>query len=174
MFKPIESILFATNLAENCRPAFDMAASLATRYQATLVLLHVIEKMPDYIEGRLRGLLGAQQWEDISQKHENEARQSLIGKKSSSKLIRAALEQYCAEAGIDDQSCGYHSREIVVCDGELVDTIVAKAKENNCDMIVMGAKEGLLAGTAIGATIKAVMRQSARPVLVVPPGPKKK
>ena len=52
MLKPLKAILFATNLSENCRDAFDFAASLATRYQATLVLLHVMEKMPDYVEGR--------------------------------------------------------------------------------------------------------------------------
>lgn len=174
MFKPIQSILFATNLAENCRPAFDMAASLATRYQATLVLLHVIEKIPDYVEGRLKGLLGARQWQDISLKHQNEARQNLIGKKSSNTLIRTALEQFCAEAGIDDNVCGYHSREIVVCDGELVETIVSTARTSDCDMIVMGTKAGLISGPAIGATIKAVMRQSGKPVLVVPPAPKSK
>ena len=86
MFKPIQTILFATNLSENCRAAFDVAASMATRYQATLVLLHVVEKMPEYVEGRLRGLLGEKQYADMARNQADNARQTLIGKKSSNKL----------------------------------------------------------------------------------------
>jgi nucleotide-binding universal stress UspA family protein len=169
--KPLTSILFATNLTENCRPAFDFAASMATRYQATLVLLHVLEKIPDYVESRLRGMLGEEKWKEYVDSHEKTARDALIGKKSESRMIRQALEQFCAEAGIDDDSCGYHSREIVLTDGEVVEDIVTNAKEYNCDLIVMGAHQGFITGTSIGSTIKNVLRESKRPVLVVPPNP---
>lgn len=172
MFKPLSSILFATNLSENCRPAFECAASLATRYQANLVLLHVIEKMPDYIEGRLRGLLGEKQWREMGASHESNARETLIGKKSDSKLVREALEQFCADAGIDDDACGYSSREVLVTDGDIVDEIIDKSKAHNCDLIVLGARQGLLSKeTAIGPHIKGVLRRSRIPVMVVPPAP---
>lgn len=173
MFKPIKNILFATNLTENCLNAFQFAASIATRYQATLVLLHVIEKMPDYVEGRLRGLLGEQQWKQMTSKHANEARQALIGKQSSSRLIREALEQFCADAGIDDASCGYHSREIVVADGEVVEEVINQSKSYECDLIVLGTREGFLSSNSIGPTIKGIMRQSNIPVMMVPPAPHK-
>lgn len=169
MFKTFKSILFATNLSENCRQAFEVAASMATRYQATLVLLHVQERMPDYIESRLKGLLGEKQYDDLAHSHESSVRQALIGKKSSNSLVRKALEQFCVEAGIEDASCGYQSREIVVADGELVDEIVAKSKEYNCDVIIMGARDGFLSDNSIGATIKSVMRRSKVPVMMVPP-----
>lgn len=169
MFKPIHSILFATNLSEYCRAAFDLAASMATRYQATLVLLHVVEKMPEYVEGRLRGLLGQKKWQEMSTGHADHARQALIGKKSSNKLIREALDQFCTEAGIDDASCGYHSREIVIVDGEIVEEIVAQSKKYNADLIVLGSREGFLSDNRIGQTIKAVLRNSKIPVMVVPP-----
>ena len=169
MFKPIKSILFATNLSENCRPAFEAAASMATRYQATLILLHVIEKMPEYVEGRLRGLLGIEQWKEIVSGHANNARQALIGKKSSSKLIQEALERFCIDAGIDDASCGYHSREIVVADGEIVEEIIAQSKAYEADLIVLGARDGFLSDNRIGQTIKSILRNSKIPVMVVPP-----
>ncbi|QTA82165.1 Universal stress protein A domain-containing protein [Desulfonema limicola] len=174
MFKPISSILFATNLAENCKPAFDFAVSLAAKYQAVIILLHVIEKMPDYAERRLVGLLGQKHWEEITKNHENDARAALIGKKSSSSLIRKALEEFCSEAGIDDSSCGYHSREVVVKDGEIVDEIISLSKEYHADMIIMGARKGFLKDNKIGSHIKEVMRKTKIPVLVVPPYPLEK
>ncbi len=169
MFKPIQSILFATNLSENCRAAFDLAASMATRYQATLVLLHVVEKMPEYVEGRLKGLLGEKQWQDITAAHADTARQALIGKKSSNKLIREALDRFCIDAGIDDDSCGYHSREIVVADGEIVAEIIAQSKKSKADIIILGTRDGFLSDNRIGPTVKNVMRESKIPVMVVPP-----
>ena len=169
MFKPIQIILFATNLSENCRAAFDFAASMATRYQATLVLLHVIEKMPEYVEGRLIGLLGEEHWKEISQSHADNARQSLIGKKSSSKLIREALDRFCIDAGIDDASCGYHSREIVVANGEIAEEVVEQSKKYKADLIVLGTRDGFLSDNRIGQTIKTILRNSKIPVMVVPP-----
>ncbi len=172
MFKPISSILFATNLTDNCKPAFDYAASLATRYQATLVLLHVIEKMPGYVEGRLRGMLGEKQYREMAETQENNARQTLIGKKSESRLIREALEKFCIEAGIDDNTCGYSSREIVVADGEIIEEILEKAEKFECDTIIMGARQGYISkGTTIGSHIKGVLRRSKIPVTIVPPVP---
>jgi nucleotide-binding universal stress UspA family protein len=169
MLKPIQSILFATNLSENCRAAFDFAASMATRYQATLVLLHVIEKMPEYVEGRLKGLLGEKQWQEMSQSHADNARQALIGKKSSSKMIREALNRFCIDAGIDDSSCGYHSRDIVIADGEIVSEVIEQSKKYKADLIILGTRDGFLSDNRIGTTIKSILRNSRIPVMVVPP-----
>jgi hypothetical protein len=74
----------------------------------------VIERIPDYAESRLEGLLGEEAWRELRHSQEEDARQKLIGKKSTNKLIRKALEQFCSEAGIDDASCGYDSREVVL------------------------------------------------------------
>ena len=65
MIKPLKTIFFATNLSESCASAFELAAGLAIRYQATLVLLHVVEKAPDYVEGRLKALLGEKEWNEM-------------------------------------------------------------------------------------------------------------
>ncbi len=169
MIKPLRNILFATNLSSDCLPAFDYAAAIATRFQATLVLLHVVEKMPDYIESRLKGFLGEKKWEETQSTLLSSVREQLIGKKSSNAMVQAALAQFCSDAGIDDNACGYHSREIVVTNGEVVHDIVKSAHDYNCDLIVMGTKEGFLSHNSIGATIKSVMRQSKIPVMVVPP-----
>ena len=104
MLKSVKTILFATDLTKRSVPAFDAATLLALTFKAKIVLLHVLEKLPDYVEGHLAGLLGEDQWDKIMHAHQSEVRQALIGKRSSSKLIRKALEHFCSEAGIDDAS----------------------------------------------------------------------
>jgi nucleotide-binding universal stress UspA family protein len=171
MIQPVKSILFATNLSKSCIPAFNFAASIATRYQATLVILHVIEKIPDYAESRIKGLLGEKQWEEIEMSHEKNARQALIGKRSTNQMIRSALEQFCTDAGIDDSSCGYHSREIVLSSGNLVEEIVKTAAEYSCNLVVMGTHQGVLRDDPIGSTLKSVLKRAKLPLLIVPAEP---
>jgi len=169
MLKNIKTILFATNLTRNSVPAFEAAVTLALTCQARVVLLHVLEKVPDYIEGRLAGLLGEDQWNQMMDAYQTEVRQKLIGKRSSSKLIRKALEHFCSEAGIDSGSSGYKSREIVVADsGDVADRIIENAIAQDCDLIILGAHEGLFTKQSIGTTIKSVLKKSKIPVLVVP------
>ena len=50
-----------------------------------------------------------------------------------------------------------------------VDEIIAQYKEFNCDMIIMGIKEGLIRQKAISPIVKNVMRKSDVPVVIVPP-----
>ena len=45
---------------------------------------------------------------------------------------------------------------------------VDQAREHRCDLIVMGASEGLLSGSSVGNNIKSVLKKSKVPVLVVP------
>jgi nucleotide-binding universal stress UspA family protein len=174
MFKGVKTILFSTNLSKNCVPAFDVAVMLAMQFKAKIVLLHVLEKIPDYVEGRLEGLLGEDQWKEMMHSHENEIRQKLIGKRSSNALIQKALEHFCTEAGIDDDACGYQAREVVITDGDVAESILAIAKAHECDVIVMGAPETRLLKKSIGTTTKSVLKKSKVPVIVVPVDPKEK
>lgn len=174
MFKGINTILFTTNLSKNCVPAFDVAVMLALQFKAKIVLLHVIEKIPDYVEGRLEGLLGKDQWKEMKHHHENEIRQKLIGKRPSNALIQKALEQWCAAAGIDDASCEYQAKEVVIDDGEIVESILVNAKTHACDIIIMGAPETRLLKKSIGNITKSVLKISKVPVVVVPVDPKEK
>lgn len=174
MFKGIKSILFTTNLSKNCVPAFDLASMLALEFRAKLVLLHVIEKIPDYIEGRLERLLGEKKWGEMVHFYENEIRQKLIGKRSSNVLIKMALEHFCIEAGIDNATCGYRSKEVVIDEGDVVNSILTNAKLHECDIIVMGAPKARLIKKSIGNSIKSILKKAEVPVIVVPVNQKEK
>lgn len=168
MLKPIQNILFATNLTENCMQAFDFAAVLATRFQAKIILLHVMEQIPDYVEGRLRGLLGDEQWEKTMQTSRSSARERLIGKRSNSSIVQNALNAFCANVGIDEASCGYQSREIVVSSGDVVEDIISTSKDFDCDVIILGTRSGLVSKNSVGSTTRNILKKSAIPVVIVP------
>lgn len=117
---------------------------------------------------RLKDFTGEKQWNQIIEQNANSAREVLIGKRSSARLIKDALDRFCMDAGMDDVLGGSHTKEIVVADGEIVEEILLQAKKYHADVIVMGARKGFLSDSRIGHCIKSVMRQCHLPVMVVP------
>lgn len=170
MLKPIRSILFATDLTPNCQPALEFTIALATRFKATIYMLHVIEKLPNNIDEKLKDLLGKHQWDDLVQSHQANARKSLLGKQSTSSRVREAVHNFCKEVGIEDDACDFQSSEIIISDGELVEDILDKAAENECDLIVLGGHKNLFSdSTSFGSTAKGVLKKAKVAVTIVPP-----
>jgi nucleotide-binding universal stress UspA family protein len=168
MLKPIKTILFATDLSKNCQAALDFTNAMATRFQAKVFLLHVIDEMPEVVDGRLKDLLGRHKWEDLVNAQQANVHKSLTGKTSVNKMIRDDIQNFCKLVGIDDQVCDMSSREILITQGNVPENITAQAKEHDCDIIVLGAKSGLISKTSIGGVIKSVLKDSKIPVTVVP------
>ena len=83
MLKPIKSILFATDLSKNCQAALDFTNAMATRFQSKVYLLHVIEDLPEGVDGRLKNLLGRHKWEDLVNAQQANVHKSLTGKTSA-------------------------------------------------------------------------------------------
>jgi nucleotide-binding universal stress UspA family protein len=162
--KPIKSILFATDLTDNCKPALDFTMVLATRFQATIYMLHVIEKIPD----RVRDLVGTHEWESLVGEHRKSVHKSLLGKRPTSMDIRENINDFCRLENIDQISCNFKSSEIIITDGVLVDDILENAEKNECDLIVMGCHRGVFGKSSIGNTIKDVMKNTKIAVTVVP------
>lgn len=168
MVNQLKSILLATNLKEYNKVAFDVAVSLATHYSAKLVLLHVLEKIPEQAGASLRWIFGEEQLKQLHDDKVEKRRQSLVGKNISSAVIRSALDDYCERTGIDAESCGIVPREIIISEGDIVEDILKYSKDHDCGMIVLGAHEGLFSKSAISLNIKRVLKQSTIPVLIVP------
>lgn len=168
MIKPVLKILFATDLSENCQQALEFTIAQGTRFNAVIYMLHVITRLPENYEGQLKGLLGRHQWEDIASAKEAFVKKSLLGKKSTNVAVREKVQKFCKLAGINESSCDFQSREIIISDGEVVDEILAKAEENGCDLIIMGARKSYFSGNSIGSTINAVLKGTKIPVTIVP------
>jgi nucleotide-binding universal stress UspA family protein len=169
MLAPIRSILFATNLSEECYPALQAAVSLATQNRATLTLLHVIvADTPEYIENELESVVGKKRWEEIKKEHQKDIEQTLTGKMSTGGLGKKAMQQYCTDAGIDMDSCSFDWRHLIIANKIRSEAIIDQAHELSCDLIVMGAGKAFLGGNAVGSTIKSVLRRTKLPVFIVP------
>ncbi len=163
----IKKILYATDLSENAKPAFSFAADLASRYDAGLIILHVLDEHPS-LEEKIIGYVRADQWEEIKKRNEDEARSALISKISHRTLIGEVLDRFAKDAQKDLEEVSFRTDGIMVVRGNPVEQILQQSAENGCDLIVMGTHgEGTLADAMIGSTARRVVRRSRIPVLVV-------
>lgn len=164
----MENILYTTDLSDNARYAFDYALSLADLYGANLILLHVLPETPDLVDKSVVGYIGEKQWESIKQRHFQDAREALIGKRRDHMVVSEIIDQFRNDAKAGLGSHSIPSDEILVKKGNAVEIILETAHEKNCDLIVMGTHgQGSLADAMMGSTARRVVRRSQKPVLVV-------
>jgi nucleotide-binding universal stress UspA family protein len=164
----IKRILYATDLSKNARYAMAYAVSLANTYCAQIIILHVIDETPDFVDSHVVGYIGADQWEDIKKRNVDEARDVLIGKKRDVTMIHEVLDRFCQNLrpGTNDHETAMD--ETVIKRGNPVAQILTTAEEKRCDMIVMGTHgQGALMDTMMGSTTSRVLRRAKIPVLSV-------
>ena len=164
----INRILYATDLSQNARYAMAYAVSLANVYRAQIIILYVIDEMPEFVDDHVVGYIGSDAWEEIKQRNVNEAREVLIGKKRDNVMIREVLDNFCQNLrpGMDDDEVAMD--ETIIKHGNAVNQILATAKEKHCDLIVMGTYgTGALMDTMMGSTASRVLRRSRILVLSV-------
>lgn len=165
----INSILFATNLSEDCRAALGVAVYSASYYKARLILLYVIPRDERReIQEHLESLLGKEKWEAIKKEDEENAREVLIGKVSHSQISHKILQRYFEKEEINLNNPDIDWQEVVTADSNVSSAIIDQARKYGCDMIVLGAGKGFFGETSVGSVIKGVLRRSNIPVLVVP------
>ncbi len=138
---PIRTILLATDLTVASREATDRAVELASRLEARLLIVNVLEK---------RRLSGSGSHERVDQARSE--RESLLVK-----VVRDARD-----AGA--------TAEFLVWDGDPGDSIAAAAEAEHADIVVVGTRgrsgaERML----LGSVSDHVVRHAECPVLVVRP-----
>ena len=162
----IKKILYATHLSESAAHAFSYAVSLANIYVAGMTILHVLAEFPG--EEFISNMVDSDTWNEIKTRHYSEAREQLIGKKRDHVAIKEVLEAFSEEAKADGEGQAFVTDEILIKNGDTAEIIVQTAKEQNCDLIVMGTHgHGVITDVLIGSTAKRVVRQSTIPVLVI-------
>jgi nucleotide-binding universal stress UspA family protein len=170
MVPEIRKILFTSDLTETSKHAFAYAMSLAGRYSAQLVFLYVMEDVPVNV----RAFLDQEILEQVRRQAAKEARASLVGKRREMALIRSGLQEFYNLNLKDLENAGeaVGTSEIIVAEGNIVETIIQTAEEQDCDAIVMGSRRrGVLAEAMFGSVVKGVLRHSNRLVVVAPPLP---
>jgi nucleotide-binding universal stress UspA family protein len=158
MLPDIKRILYATDLSENARHAFGYAASLANRYGAKIIVLHVIEDFSPSATLQLVSMFGEDKWKEIRKRQEKEVLET----------IRKRLETFYREAWPDMVDHDFAAGDVVVKTGEPVNQILKQAEQTGCDVIVMGTHgQGMFAEALLGSTARRVVHRSRTPVLVV-------
>jgi nucleotide-binding universal stress UspA family protein len=162
----IKKILYATDLSETSVHAFSYAVSLANMYGAGITILHVFAEFPG--ERFIANMINTDTWKEIKKRHYSEARDQLIDMKRDHMAIREVLQAFSEKAQADAEDQTFDADDILIKNGVPAETIVETAKEQNCDLIVMGTHgHGAITDVLIGSTAKWVVRQSLIPVLVI-------
>ena len=155
----IHTILFTTDLGDNTRPVFRMAVSQARRYNARLVMLHVVEPLgptgsaivSNYLSGEAAGKLQGEIVQDILE------------------IMKKRLDSFCQEElavyGLDSVPV----IDIMVLSGNPSEEILLAADRLKAGMIVMGQSiKSFFGSIAMGTTARRVSRYSKVPVLLIP------
>ena len=158
MIPKIEKILHPTDRSDSSNHAFNYAASVANRYDATVTVFHVVEDTSPRSESLVANLIGEKRWTDILDRNKAEVIENLT----------LDLENFCEKTKAQMTSCPFLVDRIIVKLGNPVNEIMREVENNVYDMIIMGARgQGLLAGAVMGSVSRRIVRRSETPVLVV-------
>lgn len=143
--RDFKTILFATDFSESSDYAFQYAFSLAKKFSARLLVVHVINEPVD-----LRGFYVPHiSFEKLEEEIEEGAQKM--------------MEKFC-RTHIRD----YDNYETLIVPGIPYDEIIKKATENSADLIVLGThgRTGL-DHVLFGSTAEKVVRKSQVPVMTI-------
>jgi nucleotide-binding universal stress UspA family protein len=154
----LKTILVATDGSDHARRAVDLAADLAAKYQAKVILLHVL------LRGHLpEGLMRAAEVEHVAHPGPGgPPNLAIMPQEIMARVereVQAPLEvleyiagNVLADAEAATRAKGVTEVEAVVEQGDTAQHILDKAAQSGADMIVMGRRglgglEGLLMGS---------------------------
>jgi nucleotide-binding universal stress UspA family protein len=143
--RDFKTILFATDFSESSDYAFQYAYSLAKKFNARLLLVHVINEPVD-----LRGFYVPHiSFEKLEEEIEEGA------KKMMEKFCRTHIRDY-------------DNFESIIVPGIPYDEIIKKATDNSADLIIVGThgRTGL-DHVLFGSTAEKVVRKSPVPVMTI-------
>ena len=158
MISNIKKILYTTDLSQNSAHAFRYAAYFAKKFDAEIIILHVIEGASQDAIKALEPYLDKQYLKETLKKREDHAVER----------IKDRLKIFCDKELADDLEFAEKIASIEAYRGYPEEEILKKAETLNCDAIIMGAHEKGIARTFLGTVAKRVLRQSRKPVFIIP------
>ncbi|MGD9134397.1 MAG: universal stress protein, partial [Desulfobacterales bacterium] len=83
--------------------------------------------------------------------------------------VKKRLEIFSEKELADDSEAADRVQRIEICEGYPAEAILQKAKELDCDEIIMGTHgKGIVANTFLGSVTKRVLRRTRKPVFIIP------
>ncbi len=158
MIPEIKKILYTTDLSKNSAHAFRYAIALSKKFDAEIIILHVIEEMSADARIALSAYLDTEyRKEKLKQKIPN-----------AIERIRTRLKAFCDKELENEFGVSKKVTLIEVCMGYPEEEILKKVDEFGCDAIVMGAHQKGRAQTFLGSVAKRVLRRTRKPVFLIP------
>ncbi len=159
MLPDVKDILFATDMSKNADNALRHALSLAQAYGAKVHVLHVTEPLSQDAIVTLKMFLQ----DDIS-------REKAIGYRHDSvkEMLTENQKAFVNSLSDDEQEAYKLVSSVELVDGHTAETILQRASELGCQLIVMGTHEHGTGHTFIGTVTKRVLRRSSVPTMIVP------
>lgn len=154
-----KTIVYATDLGDNTRPVFRTALSLARKYEAKIIMLHVVEPM----SSSMQAVVDTYLTEIDAKKVYKDNLQAVLVK------MKQRLKDFCRDELNSHEFKSSHVDEMLVVSGRPSEEIIKKAEEHQADLIVLGkSSRNVLGSDVSGSTTRRVSRYSSIPVLVVP------
>lgn len=162
MLPTFERILYCTELGPNSAYVFRYAYALACRFEAELMVLHVVDALTPEQRQVVDGYAGPGAIERLIEEQEDE----------QMKRIPRRIAEFCAREIGDDDWCRVVTR-IILAEGKAHRSILEHIASLKADLVVMGAHaEESLLERLVGSTAHRVVARSPVPVLLcqVPEG----
>lgn len=159
----IQTILYASDLGAQTRPVFRMAVSLARRYDARVLMIHVVPPLGNTAQTILDTYLSP---EDAKKVHQEGLRKYL-------EMMKERLEKFGREELVAYDLKRVPVTDVIVVSGSYPsEEILRVADKHHADIIVMGkSSRGVVTDNVLGTTASRVLRGSHVPVFLVPNAP---
>ena len=157
MLPEIRTILYPTDLNPRAPEVFRYAMSLAHRYDASIVLLHVVEPLTHYAQSLVK-MYAPQKGEGLP----GDARERILSDLHQ-RLRHFCKDEVCVDLGGDERV-----REIRVVEGQPAEVILQEVERVEADLVVLGAHGHTALGEVLlGSVSNKVAQRSRAPVLLV-------
>lgn len=159
MKQTITHILCATDLSKHSAYTMCHAASLAASTGAKLHLVHAVQPMSDETRTALQMYMQTTGSSETAEKARHDHARAIMAERQ---------REFWEHVSKEDKDIQSQVASIELVDGYPAEVILRRAKELNCDLIVIGAHEHGFTHTFLGTVAKRVLRRSTIPTLVVP------
>jgi nucleotide-binding universal stress UspA family protein len=153
MTPKIGKILYATDLSENSAYAFYYAVDFAQKYNASIIILHVVEPISPNVYPYI---------ERVKKAIEDNIQEAI-------QEIKNRLQRFCKKVEGQMGPCIELVSKTLVPSGHPTDEILNTADKEDCDLIILGTHgKGFLAHAFLGSVSSAVLHRARKPVFIIP------
>jgi len=156
MIPNYQTILYVTNLEPSVRNVFRHVLGIAQHYNAKVHVIHVIPDIETSHQQYAAAMLGKERFKELTENHTR----GILAK------LKGDLHAF-ANQELNDRPKYFKDVSIELLQGHPAVRILQRSDELNADLLVFGAHKQQ-DSSFLGSVVKRVLRNTHRPVLVVP------